>query len=81
MRRKRPGLRQEQYDRGVRDGLAGRYRRPHGLWRVLATRLGLMDELACKNVRLDNNAYRAGWKLGRSQRLSAVAPDVGLSRG
>ncbi len=80
MGRKRPGLRQEQYDRGVRDGLAGRNRPPHAFWRVLASHLGLMDELACKSVRLDNNAYRAGWKLGRSRRGSAEAPAVGLSR-
>jgi hypothetical protein len=78
---KRPGLRQEQYDQGVRDGLARRKRPPHDFWRVLASHLGLMDELARKHLRLDNNAYRAGWKLGQSQRASAAAPAVRLSRG
>jgi hypothetical protein len=59
------GLR-KQYDRGQRNGAAGRDEPPHGFWRALAEHLGLLSRRAGRRLRLDNNAYRAGQRQGKA---------------
>ena len=60
--------RRKQHDRGERDGVAGRNEPPHGFWRSLAERLGLLSRREGRWLRLDNNAYRAGQREGKNQR-------------
>jgi hypothetical protein len=59
---------QQQHDRGEADGRAGENKPPHGFWETLASRLGLLTKRVSRKLRLDNMAYQAGRKLGKSRR-------------
>ena len=65
---RRRGPLEEQYDRGRRDGKAGVNKPSHGFWKSLASALGLLRRPASRRQRMDNNAYQAGRKLGKSER-------------
>ena len=59
---------QQHHDRGERDGRAGENKPPHRFWESLASRLGLLTKQVSRRLRLDNRAYQAGRKLGKSRR-------------